>query len=55
MEEETTVTETQVYVKSMMKRKCQIREFIITYVNDNGVIVNINICEDDEEDDEVKV
>ena len=55
MEKETTVTETQVYVKSMMIRKCQIREFIITGVNDNGVIDNINICEDDEEDEEVNV
>ena len=55
MEEETTVTETRVYVQSMLRRKCQIREFIITDVNDNGVIDNINICEDDEEDEEVKV
>ena len=55
MEEETTVTEVQVHVKSMMRRKCQIREFIITDVNDNGVIDNINICEDDEEDKEVTV
>ena len=55
MERETTVTETQVHVKSMMIRKCQIREFIITDVNDNRVIDNINICEDDEEDEEVNV
>ena len=55
MEEETAVTEAQVHFKSMMRRKCQIKEFIITDVNDNGVIVNINICEDDEEDEEVNV
>ena len=43
-----TVEKPQIHVKMMMARKCQIREFIITDIDDNGVVDNINLVEEDE-------